>query len=131
MQSAARILISLLLVSPEAFAYGCGPAKTVSEAVRGPQPFVFKARVIRVLPVEHAGTAYLPVEVSTIVSYKGQPPQKFTLYFEYGYRPKVIQEADLFFFSGYPWWIQRKDGPREHRIGANMCSLRQRISGSG
>jgi hypothetical protein len=131
MRIAARILIPLLLISPGAFAYGCSPAKTVSEAVQGPQPFVFKARVIRVLPIEHAGIDYLPVQVSTLASYKGEPPREFTLYIEYGYRPSVINEGDLFLFSSYPWRIQRKDGPREDRMGANMCSLRKRISKDG
>lgn len=124
MRSVACILIALLLMPPTAAA-SCGPAETISEAVRSGHTSVFKARVLRVLPATAARPHPLPVRFSTIRAYKGAPPQIVTVYFTDA--SLVFHEGDVFLLSTYPFSIERPGAPREYFFGANGCSLRKLV----
>ena len=124
-----RVLLAaiLALASSSAIALGCGPKMSLSEAVNSSDEFVFKGRVLRVLPKEFDS---LPVTFSVIRSYRGQPPQLLTVYFFSAYdpRPLAFHEGDEFLISTGQFRIYRKDNPEpEIRSMGNACKLRMLV----
>jgi len=138
MRFGTYILIPLLLGCSSVSAMGCGPAETITEAVKrienshSEEPeytFVFKARVVRVLPNQDTKWMGSPALFSVVEAYKGTPPPTLTVYFNSAGddRPLLFHEGDVFLLSTYRAWIQRPGSPKEYFSQANVCSLRKLV----
>ena len=120
------IVACLALASSSANAIGCGPSKSISEAVKAGDEFVFKGRVRRVLPT--LGTSdVLPVEFSVSRRYRGRPPQILTVYFfpAYDPRPLAFHEGDDFLISTQPFKLTKSSNSEPvARSSGTACTLR-------